>query len=88
VHPLLEPSFLYGAFPPKSLTAQISHGAGRERGGFAHAGALPAVHQMLPLPGHFFDHGGVNRSADGAVYLADCLRAAKKLEKIPDYIFI
>ena len=42
--------------------------------------ALPEGMSMLPLPGHFFDMVGY-RSADGAVFLADCLSSRDTLEK-------
>ena len=35
---------------------------------------------MIPLPGHFFDMTGF-RTADGTVYLADCLSSRETLEK-------
>ena len=79
VHPLLEPSFLYGAFPPKSLRHKFLM-AQESEADLLTPEALPAGISMLPLPGHFFDMVGY-RSADGAVYLADCLSSRETLEK-------
>lgn len=78
-HPLLEPSFLYGGFPPgelrhKFLMAQPSD---------AHeltADVLPEGFELLPLPGHFFDMVGF-RTAEDVVYLADCLSSRETLDK-------
>ena len=41
---------------------------------------LPEGFTLLPLPGHFFDMGGV-RTPDDVVYLADCLSSRETLEK-------
>ena len=79
VHPVLEPSFLYGAFPPKSLRHKFLM-AQESEADLLTPEALPAGISMLPLPGHFFDMVGY-RSADGAVYLADCLSSRETLEK-------
>ena len=78
-HPLLEPSFLYGGFPPaelrhKFLMAQPSDA--RE----LTADALPEGFEILPLPGHFFDMVGF-RTAEDVVYLADCLSSRETLDK-------
>ena len=78
-HPLLEPSFLYGGFPPaelrhKFLMAQPSDA--RE----LTADALPEGFELLPLPGHFFDMAGF-RTAEDVVYLADCLSSRETLDK-------
>lgn len=79
VHPLLEPSFLYGAYPfadlrHKFLMAQES---GAE---LLTEDALPAGFEMIPLPGHFFDMAGF-KTPDGIVFLADCLSSKETLEK-------
>lgn len=77
--PVLEPAFLYGGFPPKPLRhkflmAQPSPAEDVSAPGF------PAGVDILPLPGHFFDMVGY-RTADGTVYIADCLSSAATLEK-------
>lgn len=78
-HPLLEPSFLYGGYPPKELRHKFLMAQ--------ESAALPLTEEVLPngvtaipLPGHFFDMTGF-RTADGVVYLADCLSSAETLEK-------
>lgn len=79
VHPLLEPSFLYGGFPPKELRHKFLMAQESEADELT-AEALPEGMQSIPLPGHFFDMVGY-RSADGVVYLADCLSSRETLEK-------
>ena len=79
VHPVLEPSFLYGAFPPKSLRHKFLMAQESEADELTPE-ALPEGIRMLPLPGHFFDMVGY-QCADGAVYLADCLSSKETLEK-------
>jgi glyoxylase-like metal-dependent hydrolase (beta-lactamase superfamily II) len=78
-HPILEPSFLYGAFPPKSLRHKFLM-AQESEVDLLRAEAMPENLSILPLPGHFFDMVGY-RSADGAVFLADCLASEQTLEK-------
>ncbi len=78
-HPILEPSFLYGAFPPKSLRHKFLM-AQESEVDLLRAEAMPENLTILPLPGHFFDMVGY-RSADGAVFLADCLASEQTLEK-------
>lgn len=78
-HPILEPSFLYGGFPPKELRHKflMAQESGAE---YLTEADLPDGMQLIPLPGHFFDMVGF-RSADDVVYLADCLSSAETLEK-------
>ncbi|MBE6914913.1 MAG: MBL fold metallo-hydrolase [Ruminococcaceae bacterium] len=78
-YPLLEPSFLYGGFPPKDLKHKFL--LAQESGAEAlDATVLPEGFQIIPLPGHFFDMVGF-RTADDVVYLADCLSGRETLEK-------
>ena len=79
VHPVLEPSFLYGGFPPQSLRHKFLMAQESEADELTPE-ALPEGVSILPLPGHFFDMVGY-RSTDGAVYLADCLSSKETLEK-------
>jgi len=79
MHPILEPSFLYGAFPPKSLRHKFLMAQESEADELTQD-ALPSEISILPLPGHFFDMVGF-KSADGAVFLADCLSSKETLEK-------
>ena len=78
-HPVLEPSFLFGGYPPgdlrhKFLMAQESDAVVLSE---AH---MPEGMSVIPLPGHFFDMVGF-RTADDVVYLADCLSSQETLEK-------
>jgi len=78
-YPILEPSFLYGGFPPKDLRHKFLMAQGSDAEELTEA-ALPAGLEAIRLPGHFFDMVGF-RTSDGAVYLADCLSSRETLEK-------
>ncbi|MCH5349682.1 MAG: MBL fold metallo-hydrolase [Oscillospiraceae bacterium] len=78
-HPILEPSFLYGGYPPselrhKFLLAQESDAE------YLTEDKLPDGITMIPLAGHFFDMVGF-RTSDNVVYLADCLSSEATLNK-------
>lgn len=77
--PLLEPSFLYGAFPTKELRHKFLMAQESSAQELSPA-ELPEGFEIIPLPGHFFDMVGF-RSADDIVYLADCLSSRETLEK-------
>ena len=78
-HPLLEPSFLYGGFPPKELRHKflMAQPSSAEE---LTPETLPEGFELLPVPGHFFDMVGF-RAPDDVVYLADCLSSRETLEK-------
>ena len=78
-HPLLEPSYLYGGFPPKDLRHKflLAHPSQAE---YLTDDVLPKGWKMLPLPGHFFDMVGFE-TEDGVIYLADCLSSKETLAK-------
>jgi len=78
-HPILEPSFLYGGYPPRELRHKflLAHESGAEE---LTPAALPKGWEMIPLPGHFFDMVGF-RTPDDVVFLADCLSSHETLEK-------
>ena len=78
-HPLLEPSFLYGGFPPKELRQKflMAQPSPAEE---LMPETLPEGFELLPLPGHFFDMVGF-RAPEDVVYLADCLSSRETLEK-------
>ena len=78
-HPLLEPSFLYGGYPPKELRHKFLM-AQPSTAEELTAEALPKGFEMIPLPGHFFDMVGF-RAPDDVVYLADCLSSKETLDK-------
>ena len=79
IHPLLEPSFLYGGFPCRELRRKFlmaQESAAEE----LTPSVLPEGWEMIPLPGHFFDMVGF-RTVDGTVFLADCLSSREILDK-------
>lgn len=78
-HPVLEPSFLYGGYPPKELRHKflLAQESVVEE---LTADTLPEGFTAIPLPGHFFDMVGF-RTPDDVVYLADCLSAKETLDK-------
>ena len=78
-HPLLEPSFLYGANPPKELRHKFLL-AQESPAEALTPEVLPPELELLPLPGHFFDMVGF-RAPDDTVFLADCLSSRETLEK-------
>ena len=78
-HPILEPAFLYGGYPPKPLRNKFLL-AQPSRCGELTEDNLPDGLTMLPLPGHFFDMCGFG-TADGVWFLADCLTSEPVIEK-------
>lgn len=78
-HPLLEPAFLYGAFPYKELRHKFLMAQGSEALPLDES-CLPEGLEVLPLPGHSWDMVGF-RTKDEIVYLADCLSSEATLEK-------
>ncbi len=79
LHPILEPSFLYGGFPPRELRHKFLLAQESEAEELT-ADLLPEGFEMIPLPGHFFDMVGF-RTPDDTVYLADCLSGRETLDK-------
>ena len=78
-HPILEPAFLYGGYPPKPLRNKFLL-AQPSRCQTLTEENLPEGLTMLPLPGHFFDMCGFG-TADGVWFLADCLTSETVIEK-------
>ncbi|MBQ2985463.1 MAG: MBL fold metallo-hydrolase [Clostridia bacterium] len=78
-HPLLEPSYLFGGFPPKDLRHKFLM-AQESCAEPLTADVLPDGFELIPLPGHFFDMAGF-RTPDDVVYLADCLSSKETLDK-------
>ena len=78
-HPLLEPSFLYGAYPCRDLRHKFLM-AQESDAEYLTEGVLPEGFAIIPLPGHFFDMVGF-RTPDDVVYLADCLSSKETLDK-------
>ena len=78
-HPVLEPSFLYGGFPPQALRHKFLMAQESMAEPLTQA-VLPEGMELIALPGHFFEMAGF-RTADGVVFLADCLSSAETLSK-------
>lgn len=78
-HTILEPSFLFGAFPPKELRHKFLL-AQESDAEYLTQECLPEGVTAIPLKGHFFDMTGF-RDSDDVVYLADCLSSEETLEK-------
>ena len=78
-HPVLEPAFLYGGFPPKDLRHKFLMAQESDAQELT-TGVLPEDFELLQLPGHFFHMVGF-RSPDDVVYLADCLSSRETLDK-------
>lgn len=79
VHPLLEPSHLFGGDPCKELRHKFLLAQPSDAEELTED-KLPAGFTMIPLPGHSFDMVGF-RTPDDVVYLADCLSSRETLEK-------
>ncbi len=78
-HPVLEPSFLYGGYPPKNLRHKFLLAQDSDSEELTEA-KLPEGFSIISLPGHYFDMVGF-RTADDVVYLADCLSSKETLDK-------
>lgn len=78
-HPILEPAFLYGGFPPKELRHKFLL-AQESDAEYLTKDALPSGWELMELPGHFFDMVGF-RTPDNVVFLADCLSGRETLDK-------
>lgn len=78
-HPILEPAFLYGGYPPKPLRNKFLLAQKSDCHPLTED-TLPEGITMEPLPGHFFEMCGY-RTADGVWFLADCLSGANIVEK-------
>ncbi|MBQ3626430.1 MAG: MBL fold metallo-hydrolase [Synergistaceae bacterium] len=84
-HTILEPSFLYGGYPPSNLCHKFLM-AQESNAQVLSQDVLPEDWELIDLPGHFFDMAGF-RTGDGIVYLADCLSSCETLEKYK-FVFI
>lgn len=78
-HPVLEPSFLYGAYPPEDLKHKFLM-AQESAAEYLTKDSLPSGMEAVSLPGHFFDMTGF-RTSDDVIYLADCLSSKETLDK-------
>ncbi|MBF0578285.1 MBL fold metallo-hydrolase [Erysipelotrichaceae bacterium RD49] len=77
--PLLEPSFLYGGYPPKELRHKFLM-AKPSPAKLLSQKSLPEQLELIPLPGHFFDMVGF-KTDEQIIYLADCLSSKETLAK-------
>lgn len=78
-HPILEPVYLYGGFPPKDLRHKFLV-AQESVAEYLTEDVLPEGLELIELPGHFLDMVGF-RTKDDVVYLADCLSSKETLDK-------
>jgi len=78
-YPQLEPSLLYGGYPPKELRHKFLLAQPSEVKPFSDP-SFPAEIEVIPLPGHFLDMVGF-RTPDDVVFLADCLSGKDTLTK-------
>ncbi|MDE6723662.1 MAG: MBL fold metallo-hydrolase [Eubacterium sp.] len=78
-YPILEPSFLFGGYPPKDLRHKFLLAKPSEATAFSDE-AFPKEIELIPLKGHFFDMVGFC-TPDNVVFLADCLSSKETLEK-------
>lgn len=78
-HPILEPSFLFGAYPPSELRHKFLLAAPSDAEPIEGC-PLPDGAEIFDLPGHFFGMIGL-RTPDDVVFLADCLSSKATLEK-------
>ena len=62
-HPVLEPSFLYGGYPPKDLRHKFLLAQESDAAELT-ADKLPEGFASIPLPGHFFDMVGFRTPDD------------------------
>lgn len=78
-HTLLEPSLLYGGYPPKALQNKFLMAHSTIPNDIADA-SLPAGMEIFPLPGHFIGMIGV-KTPDDVYFLADALFGEDTLQK-------
>lgn len=75
---ILEPSFLYGAYPPSELRHKFLFAKPSDPDELI----LPEGVEAIPLPGHSFDMIGY-KMTDGTVFIGDALSSKATLEKYP-----
>ena len=73
--PILEPTYVYGGFPPKALRHKFMLATPSN----AEELSLDGI-EIIDLPGHSFDMVGY-KMPDGTVYLGDALSSPETLEK-------
>jgi glyoxylase-like metal-dependent hydrolase (beta-lactamase superfamily II) len=78
-NPILEPAYLFGAFPPKELRHKFLL-AQESKCEELNEYNLPQGLEIIPLEGHFFSMIGLLAS-DGTAFIADSVASAETLEK-------
>lgn len=78
-HPILEPAYLFGGFPPTALKNKFLMAEPSEAE-YLNTEVLPEGFEIIPLPGHFFDMVGF-MTPDGVAFVADCLSSEATLKK-------
>lgn len=78
-HPILEPSLLYGGYPPRSLRSKFLL-AKESAAEPLDISSKPFGLEVIPLYGHSFSMVGY-RTQDGVVYIADAVSSAETLDK-------
>lgn len=78
-HTFLEPSLLYGGYPPKDLRHKFLLAEESDAEPLEDS-VLPEGLEVIPLPGHFLDMVGF-RTPDDVIFLADCLSSQETLDK-------
>lgn len=78
-HPILEPAYLFGGFPPTALKNKFLMAEPSEAE-YLDTEVLPEGFEIIPLPGHFFDMVGF-MTPDGVAFVADCLSSEVTLKK-------
>ena len=76
---VLEPSLLYGGYPPKELKHKQLLAKESDVEPLT-VDALPDGLEIIPLPGHAFDMVGF-KTPDGVYYMADCLSSKATIDK-------
>ncbi|MFA6504820.1 MAG: MBL fold metallo-hydrolase [Treponemataceae bacterium] len=82
--PILEPSFVWGGFPPRELKNKFFVAPSCAVSALSEDGSLPpalAGAAVIPLPGHFFSQCGF--LADGVLFAGDALFGTLSIEKHP-----
>ena len=79
-HPILEPAYLYGGFPPKALKNKFLM-AQPSPAEYLTPDVLPEGFEIIPLPGHFFDMVGF-KTPDGVGVIVDVAAYIDTLERI------
>lgn len=78
-HPILEPAYLFGGFPPSDLRHKFLMAQESSAKPLTDA-AFPKDITPVPLPGHYFGQTGY-KTADGVFFIADSLCSRETLDK-------